>query len=83
MANATRATTAADDAAASSPDLDRRETRILIIGVMLALSLAALDQTIIVTALPTIAADLGGAENLSLVVTAYLVTATASAPLYG
>lgn len=60
-----------------------RETRVLVIGVMFALALAALDQTIIVTALPTIAAELGGAEKLSWVVTAYLLTSTATAPLYG
>lgn len=45
--------------------------------------LAALDQTIVSTALPTIVGELGGLEHLSWVVTAYLLTSTASTPLYG
>lgn len=45
--------------------------------------IAALDQTIVATALPTIVGDLKGLERLSWVVTAYLLTSTASAPLYG
>ncbi|OWY61859.1 hypothetical protein B7486_61545, partial [cyanobacterium TDX16] len=45
--------------------------------------LAALDQTIVATALPTIVGDLGGLSHLSWVVTAYLLTSTASTPLYG
>ena len=45
--------------------------------------LAALDQTIITTALPTMAAELGGVEHLSWVVSIYLLTATASTPIYG
>ena len=50
---------------------------------MLVLLLAALDQTIVSTALPTIVGDLGGISHLSWVVTAYLLTATVSGPLYG
>jgi EmrB/QacA subfamily drug resistance transporter len=58
--------------------------RNLIIGaLMLALLLAALDQTIVATALPTIVADLHGATHLSWVVTAYLLATTASTPLWG
>jgi hypothetical protein len=45
--------------------------------------LAALDQTIVATALPTIVADLGGLSHLSWVVSAYLLTQTAVTPLYG
>ena len=45
--------------------------------------LAALDQTIVATALPTIVGDLGGLDHLSWVVTAYLLTSTASTPPYG
>ena len=50
---------------------------------MLVLLLAALDQTIVSTALPTIVGDLGGISHLSWVVTAYLLTATVAGPLYG
>jgi EmrB/QacA subfamily drug resistance transporter len=50
---------------------------------MLGMLLAALDQTIVATALPTIVGDLGGLNHLSWVVTAYLLAATVSTPLYG
>jgi len=57
---------------------------LVIIGaLMLAMLLAALDQTIVATALPTIVSDLGGLEHLSWVVTAYLLAATAATPLWG
>ena len=49
----------------------------------MAMLLASLDQTIVSTALPTIAADLGGLRHISWVVTGYLLTATATGPLYG
>ncbi len=52
-------------------------------ALLLVLLLASLDQTIVSTALPTIVGDLGGIEHLSWVVTAYLLTATVSGPLYG
>ena len=45
--------------------------------------LAALDQTIVATAMPTIGRDLGDLEHLPWVVTSYLLTATAVTPLYG
>jgi len=58
--------------------------RLLVLGgLMLAIVLSALDQTIVSTALPTIASDLGSVQNLSWIVTAYLVTTTSSAALYG
>ncbi|MQA93244.1 MAG: DHA2 family efflux MFS transporter permease subunit [Streptosporangiales bacterium] len=50
---------------------------------MLAMLLAALDQTIVSTALPTIVSDLGGLNHLSWVVTAYMLAVTASTPLWG
>jgi EmrB/QacA subfamily drug resistance transporter len=53
------------------------------LGVMLAMLLAALDQTIVATALPRIVADLHGFQHLSWVVTAYLVTSTVTVPIYG
>lgn len=62
----------------------RQSSVALIIGaLMLAMLLSALDQTIVATALPTIAGDLGGLNHLSWVVTAYLITSTVSTPLWG
>src|SRR3954463_1979266 len=52
-------------------------------GLMLVLLLAALDQTIVATALPTIVGDFGGLEHISWVVTAYLLATTAVTPIYG
>jgi EmrB/QacA subfamily drug resistance transporter len=63
--------------------LNRAEIRSILIGILLAMLLAALDQTIIATALPTIGRELHDLEHLSWVVTAYLLTATAVTPLYG
>ena len=66
-----------------SVQLSHREILIVFGGLMLGMLLAALDQTIVATALPTIVGDLGGLDHLSWVVTAYLLAATASTPLYG
>src|SRR5690348_10511598 len=52
-------------------------------ALMLGMLLAALDQTIVSTALPTIVGDLGGVSHLSWVVTSYLLASTISTPLYG
>src|SRR5437773_9623127 len=52
-------------------------------ALLLGMFLAALDQTIVSTALPTIVGDLGGLNHLSWVVTAYLLAATISTPIYG
>jgi len=52
-------------------------------GLVMVLLLAALDATIVATALPTIVAELGGLEHLAWVVTAYLLAQTAVIPLYG
>jgi EmrB/QacA subfamily drug resistance transporter len=59
------------------------EIRHVMVGLGLAMLLSALDQTIVVTALPTIGADLGEPQNLPWIVTAYLVAATVVTPLYG
>ena len=58
-------------------------TRMVIGSVAMLLLMAALDQTVVSTALPTIVSDLGGLEHLSWVVTAYILASTVAAPLYG
>ena len=60
-----------------------RETRLTMIGIMLGMFLAALDQTIVSTALPKIIGDLKGQEFYAWVTTAYLLTSTFSAPIFG
>src|SRR3954468_11349377 len=65
---------------------DRRPRRQLFIAfsaMMLATLLAALDQTIVATALPTIAGDLGDFQHMSWAITAYLVASTVTVPIYG
>ncbi len=67
-----------------SPESDESpRVKLIFAGLMVAMLIAALDQTIVATALPTIVGDLKGLGRLSWVVTAYLLTSTASAPLYG
>src|SRR2546430_1303423 len=63
--------------------LDHAAARRIVVGVLLTMLLAALDQVMVATALPTIAASLGDVENMSWVVTANLLGATAVTPLYG
>jgi EmrB/QacA subfamily drug resistance transporter len=63
--------------------LTHRQVQVVFGGLMLGVVLASLDQTIVATALPSILADIGGGTHLSWVITAYLLTATASTPLYG
>ncbi|XRQ11263.1 DHA2 family efflux MFS transporter permease subunit [Actinomadura welshii] len=60
-----------------------RDLYVVLGALMLAMLLAALDQTIVSTALPTIVSELGGLNHLSWGVTAYLLAATASTPLWG
>lgn len=67
----------------ASPQFTHRETVVIITGLMLGMFLAALDQTIVATALPRISADLNGAGHLSWVVSSYLLTSTAATPIYG
>jgi MFS family permease len=55
----------------------------ILIGVILGMLLAGLDQTVVGTALPRIVANLGGLEHYAWVVTAYLLASTVSIPLYG
>jgi EmrB/QacA subfamily drug resistance transporter len=63
--------------------LTRRKTILATAGTMLALLLAALDQTIVGTAIPRIVADLNGLDRLAWVTTAYLVTSTTMTPIAG
>lgn len=70
-------------AAPTAGVLTHREIMRVFAGLMTGMFLAALDQTVVATALPTIVAELGGLTQLSWVVTAYLLTSTVSVPLYG
>src|ERR1700674_3202649 len=63
--------------------LSHGEIRTIVFGLMLAMFLAALNQTIVATALPTIGREFRDFEMLPWVVTSYLLTSTAVAPLYG
>ncbi|MER8527933.1 MULTISPECIES: MDR family MFS transporter [unclassified Mesorhizobium] len=67
----------------TSAPLTETEKNAIIGGVLLSMLLAALDQTIVAPAMPTMARLLGHAEYLPWIVTGYLLTATAVAPLYG
>ncbi len=73
-------TTPIDDVAAGA---EHRRIMVILAALMLGMALAALDQTIVATALPTIAGDLHGLNHLSWVVTAYLLTTCISTPLWG
>src|SRR5579862_8758924 len=72
----------ASDGAPSS-GFTHREIVAVLWGVLLGMMMAALDSTIVTTALPRIATDLDGFLHLSWVVTAYLLTSTVAAPIYG
>jgi EmrB/QacA subfamily drug resistance transporter len=63
--------------------LTHRETMVILSGLMAGLFLAALDQSIVGTAMKTIVTDLGGAEHVTWTIAAYLIASTVSTPLYG
>ena len=69
--------------AGPGPVLSSRRVLFIMGGLLLGMFLAALDQTIVATALPTIAGDLHSLSRLSWVVTAYLLASTVSTPLWG
>lgn len=73
----------ADVVTAPAGAFTHREILSVLYGVLLGMMMAALDSTIVTTALPRIATDLDGFLHLSWVVTAYLLTNTAGAPIYG
>ncbi|MGE3619554.1 MAG: MDR family MFS transporter [Acidimicrobiia bacterium] len=66
-----------------SDQLTHRQRLVIFSGLMFGMVLGALDTTIVATALPTMVGDLGGLDHISWVVTAYLLTATITSPLYG
>lgn len=68
---------------AAHPPLSRRQITWIFVGLMLAMLLAAMDQTIVATALPTIVGDLHGLDHISWVITAYILAATIGLPIYG
>jgi MFS family permease len=70
-------------AAVPAPPPDHRRVLVVFGGLLLVMLLAALDSTIVATALPTIVGELGGLARLSWVVTAYLLAQTVVTPLYG
>jgi EmrB/QacA subfamily drug resistance transporter len=88
-ASAAPATSAAVPAGAAPAEaeghtyLSHRQILVVLGGLMTGMLLAALDQSIVGTALPRIVSDLGGLDKLAWVVTAYLLTSTASTPLWG
>jgi EmrB/QacA subfamily drug resistance transporter len=63
--------------------LTHRETRLIVLGVLLPTFMGSLDQTILASALPTIGRDLGDVHSLPWLITAYLLASTAIIPLYG
>ncbi|HEV8633805.1 MAG TPA: MDR family MFS transporter [Chloroflexota bacterium] len=63
--------------------LTHRQILVVLVGVLAGMLLAALDQSIVGTALPRIVSELGGLDRLAWVVTAYLLTSTATTPLWG
>ena len=68
---------------ALTPIYSHQQILQVIFGIMLCILLAALDQTVVIPAVPAIAADLGAFGHLSWIVSAYLLTATAATPIYG
>jgi EmrB/QacA subfamily drug resistance transporter len=70
-------------ARAAPSEAHGRQLLIIYLSLMLAMLLAALDQTIVSTALPTIVSDLGGLSHLSWVVTAYMLASTATTQVWG
>src|SRR5213082_3521876 len=71
------------EATTSGTQLTHRQIQTVFLGLMAGMLMAALDQTIVSTALPTIVGDLGGLSHISWVVTAYLLAQTAVTPIYG
>ncbi|MGA7230554.1 MAG: MDR family MFS transporter [Xanthobacteraceae bacterium] len=77
------ATTELSAASPATAPIDHSAVRAIVAGIMLAMFLSALEQTIVAPALPAIGRSLGGIDELSWVVTAYLLAVTATTPLFG
>jgi EmrB/QacA subfamily drug resistance transporter len=67
----------------AAPALDHATIRAIVAGIMLAMFLSALEQTIVAPALPAIGKSLGNVDDLSWVITSYLLALTATTPLFG
>ncbi len=71
------------DTTLNSSGFTHRQAVTIIVGLMLSVFLAALNQTVVATALPRIAADLQGSSHLTWIIAIYLLTSTAATPIYG
>jgi EmrB/QacA subfamily drug resistance transporter len=74
---------AAEPPTAASPVFSREQVMRVITGILICMFLGALDQTVVVPAVPAIAADLNSYGHLSWIISAYLLTTTAATPIYG
>jgi EmrB/QacA subfamily drug resistance transporter len=72
-----------NDAAQPAAELTHRAKMLVVFATLLGLFVAAMDQTVVATALPRIVSDLGGFEKFSWVFTAYMLTSTVTAPIWG
>lgn len=63
--------------------MSEKRIRVVIVGIMLSLFLAAVESTVVATAMPTIVSQLGGLSSYSWVFSAYMLTSTTTVPLYG
>src|SRR6476659_2106064 len=84
MADIAAATPAPEPAlTAPTPSYSHHQILRVITGIMLCILLASLDQTVIIPAVPAMAADLNAFGHLAWIVTAYLLTSTAATPIIG
>ena len=79
----TRGGSRPDRSAVTGGHAERSTFRLSLAGLLTTMALASLDQNIVSTALPRIVGELGGLAHLPWVITAFMLTATATAPLYG